>query len=1372
MAPKLAVRNVSPVPLTLVSVERFNPQKEAGFQLSTVTLSLAAITNATGLTNATTSKPVAPIAADDSPFATSQPNIKLPPFLVVQTDIDAFVNKPKERLRLTFQTDQGDKYRLNCPVPVSEAARLEGPANAAAQFTGIFLADQSFVGLFTAFDLAKWQAKIANDTPLGALSIPGTHNSPTCYAAPPSVRCQAVSPVEQLNKGTRFFDIRLQLPEPFDINSDRLLMVHSVFPISLLAPKYFRDLYNEILKFLRENPTETLILSLKREGTGTGTDEQLSLILKKYYTNPREWFTEPRLPTLGEVRGRIVLFRRFNLAPSLKGEWGGKGWGIDATGWADNTPNATCTGGDVCIQDYYEVMSPASISKKIEYSEAQLERSGSCCFDAAHHGARGTKFPLYVNFLSASNFWNVGTWPEKIAAQVNPAVLKFLVRQHMVKPDGGVKEGDWSTGIVVTDWVGVHDNWDLFRAIVGTNPGNLMADGSRSRSFKRRHDLSTVTYGHFGTPTYHADTQQWTFPRNTAQTSSKDGQLSLRRIHQRAHSLDPAIAQIPSLPSAESPFKSRQLLKETPELLPASACIKALAREAILAGSGPDESASPTSSQLVFGRAPYADARNHHLSSSQLPFLAVVSSRESDKISFWPVLPENDIATEDGIEALEKLPVLGSLNTWSAPLNEPILQLCCLPVACVMAYRQSSASTLCLPFIQTRLSAQFQPQVAMKQVLSLPLSRTGNHPHADVALSCAPGLQMAVVDVHGNYSVWGVTGKRSLTSRLLYQARLRFSGKLYSWSETHRPPKGSNPYFDGWHKICFLEPRLGYPLLLVANRQKAVLFDSDGNELQDVDLRLESKFERLLDISPSKAGPSKCVCLTSSKILLLELEATVESEYSLRLLCSASHFLGDGHPEICMSILELPKYLWVFLYSGRASIVTTLIFHINEETSEWMVNDLSSFSPFQETGLETSGMGDLTCLPIQGHNDSAGDPGECSVLVMLVARCLDGRVRETLHLPAGIRWSIDKTGDGLITPWPERHTNLPVSNQVIDEDDSIDLFVVDDEDEDFSGPGPEKYYIDSWATRQSNTGKDWSWIYEAVNDREEQVFLNNALEHAEAQMHSSADLLGGNLLLSELIPAFQVDDIEEVETSLVVWREKASNEGHVIRSLSPKAESFGRVYEQTVERFVSPLSDNVWNRLRVNTERLSRQVAMDLTLASLVIYQAVQAPAQSVNEHAPLDEPHQKPANALDMAMSRLSKYKCFVEQLPSEPAPSSVANILTHLPEDIAADPDEYSYSGIELDLARKRLQTQEVNPAVKRRAERMEAIRRQRAEKARASGKITLSQETPIFVRDSSPIGQEMGLTQPERGDFGTRPLPGARSGKRKHHSQRAGF
>jgi 1-phosphatidylinositol phosphodiesterase len=126
------------------------------------------------------------------------------------------------------------------------------------------------------------------------------------------------------------------------------------------------------------------------------------------------------------------------------------------------------------VQDFYEVKEAPSIQQKITYAKAQLERSGCCSFfDGQQHlqgGSKKEKDPLFVNFLSASNFWNVNTWPEKIAAEVNPAVVEHLCREHMLeRPEGRLKKGDWSTGVVVCDWVGLGGDWDLVRCVVGMN---------------------------------------------------------------------------------------------------------------------------------------------------------------------------------------------------------------------------------------------------------------------------------------------------------------------------------------------------------------------------------------------------------------------------------------------------------------------------------------------------------------------------------------------------------------------------------------------------------------------------------------------------------------------------------------------------------------------------------------------------------------------------------------------------------------------------------------------------------------------------------------------------------------------------------------
>ena len=125
------------------------------------------------------------------------------------------------------------------------------------------------------------------------------------------------------------------------------------------------------------------------------------------------------------------------------------------------------------MQDYYEVLETESIDKKIRYSEAQLDRSAACMCILPSMGTQGAdgparKQPIYLNFLSASNFWKVGCWPERIAARLNPAIVDYLCRKHN-EPDSGKQIGDGCTGIVVCDWVGNNGDWDLVRCIVGMN---------------------------------------------------------------------------------------------------------------------------------------------------------------------------------------------------------------------------------------------------------------------------------------------------------------------------------------------------------------------------------------------------------------------------------------------------------------------------------------------------------------------------------------------------------------------------------------------------------------------------------------------------------------------------------------------------------------------------------------------------------------------------------------------------------------------------------------------------------------------------------------------------------------------------------------
>lgn len=484
-SPPLTIRNLTSRPIELKRFEHYgdSPTKSGG------------IANIKGNFTHILRKSSAPsgpqIAEDPEDPSHQDVSVVIEPFKSVKTDVKPAI-APSKTLRLTFETE-GEQHCLEALRPIPESTVLT-PLNQNPRFnyTAIHIAQHAHLTLYSSANLPSWMRSLKDETPLSALSIPGTHNSPTCHRALPSVRCQATSPPEQLDNGVRFFDIRVQPESPQDLSKDGLILVHSVFPIALTGNKYFRDLVNEVFAFLDRNPSETVVMSVKREGTGNATDQQLSRILRDHYAGDvNRWFTAPHIPTLGEARGKIVLLRRFGLEEGLKQEWGGAGWCIEADPWPDNTPNGECPSGHVCVQDFYEVLESENIEKKIKYCEDHLERAAGCVcpLPDPHQPNPDTsllKPPFYINFLTASNFWKVGCWPDRIAAKINPAMVDFLCRKHdepeaVEGVDGdrdGKPSGDGSTGIVVCDWVGHKGNWDIVRCIVGMNAKLELREGA------------------------------------------------------------------------------------------------------------------------------------------------------------------------------------------------------------------------------------------------------------------------------------------------------------------------------------------------------------------------------------------------------------------------------------------------------------------------------------------------------------------------------------------------------------------------------------------------------------------------------------------------------------------------------------------------------------------------------------------------------------------------------------------------------------------------------------------------------------------------------------------------------------------------------
>lgn len=335
-------------------------------------------------------------------------------------------------------------------------------------------------------DYSRWMQSLPDALPLSALSIPGTHNSHTYYRALPSVKCQSVDVETQLEKGIRFLDIRAQPAHASDPGKKHMYLVHGAFPISLTGPKYLAPILETCYAFLAAHPSETLIVSLKREGIGSSTDEHFARILQDHYIGPNasKWYTDPTIPYLGSVRGKCILLRRYTTAPdSTRPSMYSSGHGLDATAWPHNCTAATFPTAQPTfhLQDFCDVLVPDAMAQKVQYANEHLVRAA-----AVVHPIPGVttdeRYPVppgvvYLNFLSASNFWKRACWPERIAGVVNRRMEEWVCEGHHLGEGEDVvtrrKEGDGGTGIVVMDFVGDGGDWDLVRLIVGMNMGVL-----------------------------------------------------------------------------------------------------------------------------------------------------------------------------------------------------------------------------------------------------------------------------------------------------------------------------------------------------------------------------------------------------------------------------------------------------------------------------------------------------------------------------------------------------------------------------------------------------------------------------------------------------------------------------------------------------------------------------------------------------------------------------------------------------------------------------------------------------------------------------------------------------------------------------------
>lgn len=283
---------------------------------------------------------------------------------------------------------------------------------------------------------------VPDDTPVTALSIPGTHNS-GCIGGPFGLaQTQNLDLSDQLSAGIRFFDIRLAQYR------DNLFVHHDV----VYMGKSYTDVLAAFSDFLQEYPTETILMSVMDEGridSGLGRFAPSEILgrlargdIKRGDQNTcsfedtfraRTWeahawhallatdaesaplfynFTARRpsgdlmatdrsftsKTTLGDVREKIVLLRRFE---------GGDDVGLDLTYWPENQ---TFRSAALPVHDVHDRYQGLDDQEKYELVIAHLEEA-----------KKGDPQDLYITFSSA-----VDVKARGYAETINPRLNDYL----------------------------------------------------------------------------------------------------------------------------------------------------------------------------------------------------------------------------------------------------------------------------------------------------------------------------------------------------------------------------------------------------------------------------------------------------------------------------------------------------------------------------------------------------------------------------------------------------------------------------------------------------------------------------------------------------------------------------------------------------------------------------------------------------------------------------------------------------------------------------------------------------------------------------------------------------------------------------------
>lgn len=282
----------------------------------------------------------------------------------------------------------------------------------------------------------SWMINLSPSLKISDVNLPGTHDSAsiTSIKGNSPYTTQELSITNQLEFGIRLFDVRIKVKG----TSPNYVFVaaHGGIGLGVNVNEFqtLDSLIQEFERYLNENRTEFLVMTLKiddwngfdkTDSIKEAVRQSLSAFLGEYssFYNKNGIAT---IPTVSDVRGKIVIFNRIN-SSSL-----GLGHYID---WDDNTDGTKNINGSIV---YYKYTSgPFSYYAQDKYEKLPTfsteEYKKGLYIDAIKAKQKSTDVNLLINFASATYF-----------IVLPKPLIQYLVLNEFGKYDGDQRK--WQIG--------------------------------------------------------------------------------------------------------------------------------------------------------------------------------------------------------------------------------------------------------------------------------------------------------------------------------------------------------------------------------------------------------------------------------------------------------------------------------------------------------------------------------------------------------------------------------------------------------------------------------------------------------------------------------------------------------------------------------------------------------------------------------------------------------------------------------------------------------------------------------------------------------------------------------------------------------------